>query len=79
MFFLHCGLVHPKCFQLCLSLVIGGGGGVDDINIVCIQINSGGLCHMGWSTIVEQLHSSVVSQQWNNLCIEHSVLIASCS
>ena len=56
-----------------------GGGGVDDIHIVCIQICSGGPCQMGWSTIVQQLHSSVVSQQWNDLRIEHFVLIASCS
>ena len=40
-----------------------GGGGVDVINVVCIQICSGGPCPPGWSTIVQQLHSSVVSQQ----------------
>ena len=54
-------------------------GGVEDIHIVCIQICSGGPCQMGWSTIVQQLHSSVVSQQWNDLRIEHFVLMASCS
>ena len=30
---------------------------------ICIQICSGGPCLMGWSTIVQQLHSSVVSHQ----------------
>ena len=41
MFSVHAGLVtlvHPKCFQLCLRLVIWGGGGgeVDGIYVVCI-------------------------------------------
>ena len=60
---------------------LGGGGGreVDEIYVVCIQICSSGPCPMGWSTIVQQLHSSVVSQQWNDLRIQHFVLIASCS
>ena len=57
----------------------GGGRGVDDIYVVCIQISSDGPCPMGWSTIVQQLHSSVVSQQWNDLRIQHFVLIASYS
>ena len=78
MFSLHDGLVHPEMF----SIMFKSGdlmGGVDDIHIVCIQICSGGPCQMGWSTIVQQLHSSVVSQQWNDLRIQHFVLIASCS
>ena len=76
---MHGGLVTPKCFQS--YLVIGGGGGGgggdDDIYSVCIHICSGGPCTMGWSTIMQQLHSSVVSQQWNGLPIQHLVLIAS--
>ena len=56
-----------------------GGGGVDDINVVCIQICSSGPRPMDWSTIMRQLRSSVVSQQWNDLRIQHFVLIASCS
>ena len=47
-------------------------GRVDDIHIVCIQICSGGPCQMGWSTTMQQLHSSVVSQQWNDLRIVSS-------
>ena len=45
------------------------GGKVDDIYVVCIQICSGGPCPMSWSAIVQQLHSSVVSQQWSDLRI----------
>ena len=55
------------------------GGGVDDIYVVCIQICSSGPRPMDWSTIMQQLHYSVVSQQWNDLRIQHFVLIASCS
>ena len=57
---------------------LGGGGGFDDIYVVCIQICSSGPCPKGMSTIVQQLHSSVVSQQWTDLRIQHFVLIASC-
>ena len=32
---------------------------------------------MCWSTILQQLHSSVVSRQWNDLGIEHFVLLSS--
>ena len=71
LFSLNGGLVHPKCFQLCLSLVIGGGGGkVDDVYVVCVQKCSGGPCPMDWSTIIQELHSSVVSQQWNDIHIQ---------
>ena len=55
------------------------GREVDDIYAVCIQICSGGPCRMGWSTIVQQLHSSVVAQQWNDVRIQHFVLVASYS
>ena len=48
---------------------LGEGGGVDVIYVVCIQICSGGPCPLGWSAIVQQLHSSVVSQQWSDLRI----------
>ena len=36
---------------------------------------SGGPCTMGWSTSVQQLHSSVVFQQWNDHRIQHFMLI----
>ena len=61
------------------SCDLGGGGGVDNNCVVCIQICSCCPCPMGWGTIVQQLHASVVFQQWNDLRIQHFVLVASCS
>ena len=53
----------------------------DVIYGVCIQIWRGGPCPMGWSTIVQQLHSSVnaIPQISRAFCVVVAVIICSCT
>ena len=71
------GLVHPKCFQLGLSLVIWVGGGGDRRHLHCLHSD------IQWWPLSDGLEhhrvATAVSQQSNDLRIEHFVLIASCS
>ena len=45
--------------MLSIMLMCWLWGEIDDIYVVCIQICNGSPCPMDWSTIVQQLHSSV--------------------
>ena len=76
LFSLHGGLIHPKCLQLCLNLVIWMES---RRHLHCLHSD------MQWWHLhdgldnMQQLHSSMFFQQWNDLLIQHFMLIARCS
>ena len=82
MFSLHGLLSSSQMFSIMFKsgdLRGGGGGGSTTFTLFAFRYAVVPHARMCWNTIVQQLHSSVVSQQWNGLRIEHFLLIASCS
>ena len=60
-----------------------GGGGVDDIFVVCIQICSGGPCPMCWGTLKNfqctMRKNQAISRIPLAFCVVVAVVICSCT